>query len=62
MQREGYVWFLPGWYDLDKMAEERAENEDGEAMDAEESLTNLRYLPDCSTAEMLQVLDGQLQV
>merc|ERR1719435_543521 len=31
-------------------------------MDAEESLTNLRYLPDCSTTEMLQVLDGQLQL
>ena len=55
-QKEGYVWFLPGWYHpdwykLDDLRELEAKKNDSEKNDQKESI------PDCSTDEMIQVMD-----
>merc|ERR1719431_1087736 len=65
-QAQGYVWFLPGWYkegwyDLDNLKEKQGPQENN-TNDEEEELTALKYPPDCSTAEMLEALDGALSL
>merc|ERR1719394_1740888 len=51
-QRQGYVWFLPAWfqhdwYDTDALREERGPDKKS-------------FLPNCTTAEMMEALQGHL--
>lgn len=63
-QRQGYVWFLPGWYqfdwyDVDAMRQSGIDNED---QDDDE------FMPNCTTRQMVEVTplgdgrNGRLQV
>ena len=87
-QREGYVWFLPGWfddrwYDVDelRLIKNRKDikdtrtrgKDDGEFDDFTPSTAHggtiqmfedeeVGDLPDCTTAEMLEALDGHLSL
>ena len=60
-QKQGYVWFLPGWYaddwyDLDML---RQDDTDNLTLNADGSNTNEStmntFLPNCTTAEMVEV-------
>lgn len=49
-QKQGYVWFLPGWYhndwfDVDVLREEGYDDE---------------FMPNCSTAQMIEAISGHL--
>ncbi|TRY61846.1 hypothetical protein TCAL_10559 [Tigriopus californicus] len=49
-QRQGYVWFLPGWYhndwfDVDVLREEGYDDE---------------FMPNCTTAQMIEAISGHL--
>jgi len=73
-QREGYVWFLPGWYDpywydVDSLKLAKAKNQqtegprdssDGTGFGLDPKKNNIGPLPDCTTYEMLQALNGHL--
>ena len=74
-QREGYVWFLPGWflpdwYDVDSLKEDKEKNQqsvvsdssDGTGFGLEPGKNNIGPLPDCTTAQMLQALNGHLSL
>lgn len=74
-QKEGYVWFLPGWYDpywydVDslKVAKEKnrqsvvSDSSDGTGFGLEPGKNNIGPLPDCTTAQMLEALNGHLSL
>ena len=75
-QREGYVWFLPGWYDpywydVDSLKLAKAKNQqtegprdssDGTGFGLDPKKNNIGPLPDCTTYEMLQALNGHLSL
>ena len=62
-QKQGYVWFLPGWYaddwyDLDMLRQDDTNNltYNGDGTNIEESTLNMdTFLPNCTTAEMVEV-------
>ena len=75
-QREGYVWFLPewfedDWYNIDKLKTYKKSNN---SVDPTESTDDFRstinmyensevgVLPNCTTREMLSALDGHLSL
>ena len=74
-QREGYAWFLPGWfdnnwYDIDELR--RINNEtDGTGFDHNQSqggnipiFNDIKVgdLPDCTTTQMVEALNGHLSL
>ena len=71
-QAQGFVWFLPGWfkeewYDIDRLRQKKQpnNNEDstssgGDVNDDDVKMTALKHLPNCTTNELLQALDGAL--
>ena len=77
-QREGYVWFLPGWfeenwYDVDNLkilkatmiqegAEKPVDKNKGVEIDIENTNRIIGPLPDCTTSEMLEALSGHLSL
>ena len=76
-QKEGYVWFLPGWYDEDwydvdalrMQKEEKEPNGDKDSKDKGTSFgqkttdkQNIGPLPSCTTEEMTKALNGHLSL
>ena len=73
-QREGYVWFLPGWfgddwYDIDKLKKGKSEIRSQNISDSKLQKSINMYetsevgiLPNCSTKEMLIALNGHLSL
>ena len=68
-QAQGYVWFLPGWfkeawYDIDDLKDKEDKNEDhpNNDNDDEVKMTALKHLPNCTTNQLLQALDGALSL
>ena len=76
-QKEGYVWFLPGWYDEDwydvdalrMQKEEKEPNGDKDSKDKRPSFgrkttdkQNIGPLPSCTTEEMTVALNGHLSL
>jgi hypothetical protein len=63
-QKQGYVWFLPGWYsnnwyDLDMLRQDDNNTFRGDGFNTEESTPYQEmYLPNCTTAEMIEVGNG----
>ena len=61
-QKQGYVWFLPGWYsdnwyDLDALRQDNM-TYNGDDLNHDPSSTNQEttvYLPNCTTAQMVEV-------
>ena len=61
-QKQGYVWFLPGWYsdnwyDLDALRQDNM-TYNGDDLNHDPSSTNQDtavYLPNCTTAQMVEV-------
>ena len=61
-QRQGYVWFLPGWYgnnwyDLDMLRQDDNNiSQYGDGVNTDESTQYQQtFLPNCTTAEMVEV-------
>ena len=62
-QKQGYVWFLPGWYsddwyDLDMLRQDDTNNLtfNGDGSNTDESTVYMEpFLPNCTTAEMVEV-------
>ena len=75
-QREGYVWFLPGWfednwYDIDMLMKFQNLNSSVDPFGAENDfrkainmydLSDTGTLPNCTTQEMLAALNGHLSL
>ena len=73
-QKEGYVWFLPGWfehkwYDVDSLKIEKkkqqnvvTDNSEGEGFQMGSEGSNIGPLPDCTTLEMVEALNGHLSL
>ena len=49
-QKEGFVWFLPGWYHNDWYDVDALREKEQRTLKSE-----FDYLPNCTTAEMIQV-------
>ena len=69
-QKQGYVWFLPGWYaddwyDLDMLRQDDTNNltvnDDGINTDESTMYMNT-ILPNCTTAEMVEALSGHFSL
>ena len=66
-QKQGYVWFLPGWYgdnwyDLDALRQDTANgtgcNSDIDDLNSNQSINYQQcfaFLPNCTTSEMVEV-------
>ena len=75
-QREGYVWFLPGWfeenwYDIDMLKTYKNNNHSFDPFEAEDDFrksinmydnSEVGTLPNCTTQEMLTALNGHLSL
>ena len=74
-QKEGYVWFLPGWfernwYDVDALKMQKVkqleagleDNGEGQGFQMGSKGVNIGALPDCTTQEMLQAINGHLSL
>ena len=73
-QRQGYVWFLPGWfgdqwYDIDRLKKHKVERKSQNQVDSEfrrsinmYDMSEIGRLPNCSTREMLAALNGHLSL
>lgn len=65
-QQQGYVWFLPAWYqydwyDLDALREEAANSSNETGFYGSSSITRTS-LPNCTTAQMIEALQGHLSL
>ena len=61
-QKQGYVWFLPGWYannwyDLDMLRQDDNNiSQYGDGFNTDDSTPSQEtFLPNCTTAEMVEV-------
>ena len=73
-QREGYVWFLPGWfgddwYDIEKLKKGKAEERSQNISDSKfrksinmYETSEVGILPNCTTKQMLIALNGHLSL